>query len=544
MNAFSAESLAAALAIIGIVIIVSALLSGLIERSGLPQVAVFLALGAALGPFGLRVLNIGLDSAALRVVATLSLALVLFTDAVSLNIAEVKRRGALALRLLGPGTLLTAALIALAGWLLLGLSAPGAAILGAALASSDPVLLRGLLRRRDIPADARHALHLESGLNDVVLLPVVIIAMAFLSHGSPLSGAGFAKLGLDLFVLGPGAGIFIGLLGVAALDLIRRRIGVRRDYESLYSLGVAFTAFAAAEAVHSSGFLAAFAAGMTIAALDVELCDCFIEYGGVTAEMLLLFTFVLLGSYVIWTGFTVINGATLLFTAIAVLIRTPVYLLSLIRSSVDMRGRLLIAWFGPRGLSSLLLVLLPVFAGLPGGERLFAICSLVVLVSVVLHGGAPMLLAQAARKKARREGAGIAGGAAASTLTHGPAAAQEDARIVRVSPREEQPTAPISRGDSTTSSEDSEDKDAASIDATAPRRLGAEVGSQRISLDELRRLWQANEPVTILDVRTDRSYEEDDLQAQGALRMPPDHVAERARELGLKQEAWLVAYCA
>lgn len=525
MNTFSAESLAAALAIIGIVILVSALLSGLIERSGLPQVAVFLALGAALGPFGLRVLNIDLDSAALRVVATLSLALVLFTDAVSLNIAEVKRRGALALRLLGPGTLLTAALIALAGWLVLGLPAPGAAILGAALASSDPVLLRGLLRRRDIPADARHALQLESGLNDVVLLPVVIIAMAFLSHDSPLTGARFAKLGLDLFILGPGAGILVGLLGVAALDLVRRRIGVRRDYESLYSLGVAFTAFAAAEAVHGSGFLAAFAAGMTIAALDVELCDCFIEYGGVTAEMLLLFAFVLLGSYVIWTGFTVINGATLLFTAIAVLIRTPVYLLSLIRSSVDMRGRLLIAWFGPRGLSSLLLVLLPVFAGLPGGKQLFAICSLVVLVSVVLHGGAPMLLAQAARKRARREGAGIA----------------------REGPREEQPMAPISRGDSVTSSEDNDG--GASINATASRRLGAEgagaqVGSQRISLDELRRLWQAKEPVTILDARTERSFEEDNLQAKGAVRMPPDHVAERARELGLKQESWLVAYCA
>ncbi len=547
MNTFSAESLAAALAIIGIVIIVSALLSGLIERSGLPQVAVFLALGAALGHFGLRVLNIGLDSAALRVVATLSLALVLFTDAVSLNITDVRRRGGLALRLLGPGTLLTAALIALAGWLVLGLPAPGAAILGAALASSDPVLLRGLLRRRDIPADARHALHLESGLNDVALLPVVIIAMAFLSHGSPLSGADFAKLGLELFVLGPGAGIFVGLLGVAALDLVRRRIGVRRDYESLYSLGVAFTAFAAAEAVHGSGFLAAFAAGVTIAAFDVELCDCFIEYGGVTAEMLLLFTFVLLGSYVIWTGFTVINGATLLFTAIAVLIRTPVYLLSLIRSSVDMRGRLLIAWFGPRGLSSLLLVLLPVFAGLPGGERLFAICSLVVLVSVVLHGGAPMLLAQAARKRARRDGAGIAGGAVVSTPALGPAAAQEGAMIDREAPREEQPMAPISCGDSTTSSEDK--GGGASINATASRRLGAEgdgaqVGSQRISLDELRRLWQAKEQVTILDVRTERSFEEDDLQAKGAVRMPPDHVAERARELGLKQEAWLVAYCA
>ena len=546
MNSFSAESFAAALAIIGIVIIISALLSGLIERSGLPQVAVFLALGAALGHFGLRVLDIGLDSAALRVVATLSLALVLFTDAVSLNIAEVKRRGGLALRLLGPGTLLTAALIALAGWLLLGIPASGAAILGAALASSDPVLLRGLLRRRDIPAEARHALHLESGLNDVVLLPVVIIAMAFLSHGPPLTGAGFAKLGLDLFILGPGAGILVGLLGVAALDLIRRRIGVRRDYESLYSLGVAFTAFAAAEAVHGSGFLAAFAAGMTIAALDVELCDCFIEYGGVTAEMLLLFSFVLLGSYVIWTGFTVINGATLLFTAIAVLIRTPVYLLSLIRSDVDMRGRLLIAWFGPRGLSSLLLVLLPVFAGLTGGDRLFAICSLVVLVSVVLHGGAPMLLAQAARKKARREGAKI-DDAAVNTGAPGTAAAQEYVRISREAPREDKQVSPTSRGGSTTSCEAKDG--GASIDATASLQPaaegdGARVGSQRISLDELRRLWQAKEPVTILDVRTERSFEEDDLQANGAVRMPPDHVAERARELGLNREAWLVAYCA
>src|SRR5262245_5078466 len=518
MNTFSAESLAAGLAIIGIVIIVSALLSGLIERSGLPQVAVFLALGAALGHFGLRVLNVGLDSAALRVVATLSLALVLFTDAVSLNIAEVKRRGALALRLLGPGTLLNAALIALAGWLVLGLPAPGAAILGAALASSDPVLLRGLLRRRDIPADARHALHLESGLNDVVLLPVVIIAMAFLSQGSPLSGAGFAKLGLDLFILGPGAGIFVGLLGVAALDLIRRRIGVRRDYESLYSLGVAFTAFAAAEAVHGSGFLAAFAAGMTIAALDVELCDCFIEYGGVTAEMLLLFTFVLLGSYVIWTGFTVINGAVLLFTAIAVLIRTPVYLLSLIGSSVDTRGRLLIAWFGPRGLSSLLLVLLPVFAGLPGSDRLFAICSLVVLVSVVLHGGSPMLLAQAARKRERRERAQNVRDDLASTPDSEPAPAKQAVQITLEGLREQQSVTPISCGDSTASCglEDGAPSINTSASSDVSPKGEIKVSPQRISLDELRLLWQAKEPVLLLDVRTERSIEGSDTQAMGA----------------------------
>lgn len=403
MTGLSTEAFVAALAIIGIVIVVSALLSGLIEKSGLPQVAVFLAIGAALGPAGLGVIHITLESETLRVVATLSLTLVLFTDAVALNISEVERHTTLAVRVLGPGTLLSATLGGIAAWWVLGLPAPAAAVLGAALASTDPVLLRGLLRRRDIPPTARQALQLESGLNDVVLLPVVLVAMAFMGQHGPTDAAAWAKLGLNLFILGPGAGVAVGLVAVAALDLIRKRIGVRRDYESLYSLGVAFTAFAAAEAVHGSGFLAAFAAGLTIAALDVELCDCFLEYGGVTAEMMLLFTFVLFGTSLIWTGFTVITGTTLLFAAIIILIRPPVYLLSLYRSRVDKRGQLLIAWFGPRGLSSLLLILLPVFAGIPGTERMFAICSLVVLISVVLHGGSPMLLAGAARRRAQEE---------------------------------------------------------------------------------------------------------------------------------------------
>lgn len=523
MEILNAESFLTTLAIIGVVIIVSALLSGLIERSGMPQVAVFLALGAALGPYGLAVLDISADSAALRVVATLSLALVLFTDAVSLNIPEARRRVVLTLRLLGPGTLLTSALIALAGWWLLGLSAAGAAILGAALASTDPILLRGLLRRRDIPTDARHALQLESGLNDAVLLPVVLVAMMFLNPGATIDGAGLAKFGLNVLLLGPGAGILVGLLGVAALDLVRKRLGVRRDYESLYSLGVALTAFAAAEAVHGSGFLAAFAAGMTIAALDVELCDCFVEYGGVTAEMLLLFTFVLLGGSLIWSGFKIINGPVLLFTAIALLIRTPVYLLSLIGSGVDTRGRLLIAWFGPRGLSSLLLALLPVFAGLPGSGQLFEVCSLVVLVSVVLHGASPMLLARAATRRASKASAEAAGGEVARDF--GPEPAVPEGKVGH-------PAEPSAEE----GARHALDEEVGVGDA--------QVGTQRISIEELRRLWRMKEPVTLLDVRTERSLEGDGAQAKGAVRMPPDHVAARARELGLKQEAWLVAYCA
>ena len=269
---------------------------------------------------------------------------------------------------------------------------------------------------------------------------------------------------------------------------------------------------------------------MTIAALDVELCDCFVEYGAVTAEMLLLFTFVLLGSSLIWTGLGVIDGPVLLFTAIAVLIRTPVYLVSLLGSEVDMKGRLLIAWFGPRGLSSLLLVLLPVFAGVAGSDRLFAICSLVVLVSVVVHGGSPLLLSRIARKHAQREGEREA----------------SDKQVIEVPVVQEVENAntPEAEAESVTCEETClASTDGKKVTAEAIK-VPVEVGAQSISIDELRRLVMTNEPVTILDVRTDRSIEDEVNQAKSAVRMPPDHVVERAKELGLKKENWLIAYCA
>jgi NhaP-type Na+/H+ or K+/H+ antiporter len=537
MEMFSAASFAATLALLGIVIMVSALLSGLIERSGMPQVVVFLAIGASLGPAGLGVLDLGLDSPALRVVATLSLTLVLFTDALTLDLSEVQRHTALALRVVGPGTLLSAALVAVAAWWVLGLSWPGATILGAALASTDPVLLRSVLGRRDIPRTVRQALRLESGLNDVVLLPVLIIAMAFLGQDTTPTGSDWARLGLDLFILGPGAGVAVGLLSVATLDLIRRRLGVRRDYESLYSLGVAFTAYAAAEAVHGSGFLAAFAAGITIAALDVELCDCFIDYGGATAEMALLFTFVLFGASLIWSGFTVVSWSTLAFAVIVLLVRPPVFLLSLVGSRVERGECFLIAWFGPRGLSSLLLVLLSVFAGLPGSEHLFAICCLVVLLSIVVNGGSPMLLGRSSRRRALREEMPPADVAMHQPLPAVSAASDpiNDGRTAASTPANVRSSWDPEVSASTINSIELNAGDGG---------LASALPAESLTIAQLRRLWDTGVPVVILDVRTDRTYDPSSTQAHRAVRLPPDHLAARASELNLPREAWLVAYCA
>ncbi|MFO0985405.1 MAG: cation:proton antiporter [Planctomycetota bacterium] len=465
--------------LVGVVIVVAALLSGVIERTAFPQVLVFLLLGAALGPAGLKILDLGLTSPAVHIIATLSLVLVLFTDAVSLDLSEVRKHASLALLVLGPGTILCAGLIAVLAWLLLHLSPLQATITGAALASTDPVLLRGLLLRRDVPTSARLGLRLESGLNDVVLLPIVVAAIACAgTQAGGGSNVAWGRLLLELFVLGPGAGCAVGLVAVLALDRVRKRLGVRRDYESLYALGVAFTAYAAAEMLHGSGFLAAFAAGITITALDVELCDCFLEYGETTAEMALLLTFVVLGSSLFWSGFTVLCGATLVFAAAALLVRPIALTASLTSLHLERSSRRLIAWFGPRGLSSLLLVLLAVFAGVPGSERLFSICCLVVLLSVLLHGGWPMWLAWS-----RRPRAGV---------TPAPPPASDP----------------------------------------------------RLGIDQLEQLRQSGQPVIVLDARTERSYAASDASAAGALRLAPDDVPRRARELGLDRDAWLVAFCA
>ena len=130
------------LGLMGIVVVVASLISGALERGAVPVVAVFLALGFLLGPSALGLVNIDFRSPELRVLATLALMLVLFSDGVTLNLKDLKPRRPLMLRILGPGTLVPAALIAIAAYFLLKLPAPAAIILGAALASTDPVLLR------------------------------------------------------------------------------------------------------------------------------------------------------------------------------------------------------------------------------------------------------------------------------------------------------------------------------------------------------------------------------------------------------------------
>ncbi len=520
------ESFATTVALVGIVIVVASLLSGVLERSGFPVVAVFLALGAVLGPYGLDYVDIGFESPALHALAMLGLALLLFSDAVTLDLKTVREQKALLWRLLGPGTILPATFVTLAARLLLGVSWPAAAILGAALASTDPVLLRSVLRLRTFPAVPRTALRIETGVNDVVLLPVVVLSILVLRSadtGATVSGTDVGRSLVGLFLLGPGVGALVGWLGIILLEQIRSRVGVRRDYESLYALGLAFTGFALAEEVGGSGFLAAFAAGLLVASQDVELCDCFLEYGEATAEMLLLLTFVALGTSLIWTGIAVIDLPTIAFALIALVARTIVLYPVLTAGHVTGRDRRLIALFGPRGLSSLLLTLLPVFAGVAGSERLFSIACLVVLMSVLLHGGGIAFYL-------RRNAPKLTPAQAVAEVSRGNSAGMP---VAVASPEVGQPA--LDRGQKRGALPVAEGSDEPTT--------RAEV-SDTITIDELKQLRSAGEDAVIVDARADRNRNGSDIQAAGSVRIHPDDPVRDATEKRLSQRATLVVYCA
>jgi NhaP-type Na+/H+ or K+/H+ antiporter len=495
------EQLVITIALVGIVVIVASLLSGALDRSGFPIVAVFILLGALLGPPGLNVVDIEFQSPALQVLATLGLALVLFSDAVALDVRAVRSQAKMLWRLLGPGTLVPAFVITCAAHWLLALSWPMAAMLGAALASTDPVVLRSFSRSRAVPENARLALRLETGMNDVVLLPIVVLAMLMMGvdpHGvsEPVTDPArlLSRNLLGLFLLGPTLGALIGWIGITLLGQVRSRIGVRRDYESLFGLGLAFSGYAGAESVGGSGFLAAFAAGLVINAQDVELCDCFLEYGEATAEMFLLLTFVALGTSVIWTGLEVVSVRTLVFAAVALTARTVVLYPVLYRTPLSRRERRLVALFGPRGLSTLLLTLLPLFAGIPNARDLFAVAALVVLLSVVIHGAGIAWFLRTHRRE------------------------EKESTAPRVSLPVVQPQ-PV------------------------PRISGQELVEDTVSVDELRDL-QSRGDVIVVDARAPRSYAAEPLNAVGAVRIDPEDPVRDATAQRLSKHGTLIVFCA
>ncbi len=282
--------------------------------------------------------------------------------------------------------MLTIGGIAIAALLVLGVTPLQACLLGAILASTDPVVLRDVISNVHIPRSIRQALGVEAGMNDIVVLPVVLILIALID--GHIGGAqDWLRLAARLLLLSPLVGLLIGVVGARLIGSADARFSISRSYQAMYGIGLVLLAYAAGEVVRGDGFIATFFAGFAVTISNGKLCSCFLEYGETTAEMAMLLTFILFGAVLSGLFASAPLMLALGFAVIVIVLVRPLALgLVLQRAKMGMASRLFIGWFGPRGLTSLLLVLLAVQAGIPGATYLLTITGVVVLVSVVAHG--------------------------------------------------------------------------------------------------------------------------------------------------------------
>ena len=274
-----------------------ALVSARAERSVVSPPMAFAALGLAVGSAGLGLVEPSIDGAFIHDLAEITLALTLFTDASRIDLTELDRRHAIPLRLLGAGLPLAMLAGTGAAWALFpALGVWGAATLGVILAPTDAALGQAVVSNDSVPQRIRQALNVESGLNDGLAFPALLIVASLAAGTHDRDAGGWAAFVGAQVVLGPLAGAAIGAGGGRLVELALARGWTEELYLRLAALALPLVAYALAETVEGNGFLAAFACGVAVAATTVRLRGAADEFGEAEGQLLALAVFVLFGA--------------------------------------------------------------------------------------------------------------------------------------------------------------------------------------------------------------------------------------------------------
>lgn len=377
-----------ALLIFAVVLILALLLSDLADRSVLSTAVLFLLAGFLVGPGMLNLLPLTHDDPIVRHLAELALFSVLFTDGMRAAIGDVVRAWQLPGRALLLGMPLTLFATALLAYFLAGVTWIEALLLGAILCPTDPVFAAAIVGKKEIPGRLKHLLNIESGVNDGLALPLVLICLSVIGEYK----AGYAGLALELLI-----GIAIGVAVPWIACWIRRAyfFGVAKPYEPLFAVAIGLLVLATAAILHGNIYLAAFAAGVTVASTRPALRDEFHQFGELITELLKLATLLVFGALISPQLLRDLHAPDFLFAVLAlVLARPAAMLISLWRSELDWRERLTASWFGPKGFASVVYGLLLFERHVPHAERLFRLIALVIAGSIVAHSSTDTLLAR------------------------------------------------------------------------------------------------------------------------------------------------------
>lgn len=367
------------------------LVSRLAERSPITAPMVFAAIGILASPLGIGILSVKVDAALVGVIAWITLVLILFVDASSLSVLSLIRERRLPMRLLLIGLPLTMLFGGIAGFMIFQDMQIWVVLLMAFILSpTDAALGQAVVTNPAIPERIRRAIHVESGLNDGMALPPVLICIAALSEaGAGNAGTNYwINFTVKQLILGPLAGVFVGWLGGLLVDKASRAGWMNETYQRLSSASLAIIAYTAAELMHGNGFMAAFFSGLAWGARTSPVRDSIHEYAAAEGHQLALFIFLMLGLILIPATMPYWDIRAWIYAVLSLtVIRMIPVAISLIGSKLDRASVSFIGWFGPRGIASLLYLLIVVARiGTSGYEYMLSVIALTVLLSIFLHG--------------------------------------------------------------------------------------------------------------------------------------------------------------
>jgi len=372
------------LLIIGLLLATAAALSGVMRGTVLSTSVLSVGLGIILAQAG--ALSVDPHSESVRDLIELALILTLFSDGMLVERELLREHWSPVTRAIVLAMPITLALLAVAAKLLFGvLSWPEALLLAAVLSPTDPVVTSSVVSSKRVPKIVRHILNVESGLNDGLAVPFVLF---FLIFASPTGNAEHGALTLlGETVAGGVIGVLIGMIG----GRLHQRLpggGITARYEGIYAIGFGLAAFGLADVTIGNGFIATFVAGITMAIAEHDVPDAFVEFSENVSAISQVLTFFVFGALIVGTGYDRSILPLVAFIAFALLVaRTLAVETSFVRSGLPRPQKAFIAWFGPKGVASMLFALLVLKStGVDNNALIFDIAAFTILASIVAHG--------------------------------------------------------------------------------------------------------------------------------------------------------------
>ncbi len=396
--------------LVGLVALLTyALLSRGLERWWISMPTAMLLAGVVLGTAGLGLVGVNVRGELVKSVAEITLALMLFHDAVRIDLRALRTGYSLPLRLLGIGLpLMLVVGTAVAYGMMPGLGLVGAALISTMLAPTDAALGEAVVEDERLPLRIRQGLNVESGLNDGLSVPVFVVLLAVAADPGGLeSGALLAEL-VRQIGYGVAGGALLGGVGGLLFKAAARRDLMIGVWRRIAILAIAVGSFACAVSLGGSGFIGAFSGGVLFGLASEARSTSDNALTGYLGTAFDALSFLLVGAVVLPYVFEFLTWQVVAYAVLSlVVIRPLVVAIALAGSGADRRTVAFAGWFGPRGLATLVFAVMLLDADVLDASVITATAVVGVTLSVIAHGfSAPPLVARYAKWWAGRAAQG------------------------------------------------------------------------------------------------------------------------------------------